>query len=816
MLVAAFFRFYRLVGHPPGIFFDPAFNGLDAIRLLQRGGPVIFLPTNGGREALFIYLLIPFIRLFGPTPFSMRLLTTAAGLLTVALLLAFLNDARAAKRSPGGAQSWFAALSGLVLAVLYWHITTGRLGQRPILVPMLAVPLFWFFLKGWATGRKRWFILSGLVMGLEGYTYSAARLLPVILVLAVIPEFLLAQTRRQALARLKGLALFLLTAALVYLPMAGYLVTHPAQFTARAFSVMVWNFLDTPAAILAELGRNLGRVAGFFCCAGSPNPIFGLPGYPGLSPLLAPFLLTGLAAAIRRPRNLFNRLVAIWWLAGIFPSIIAIEAPHPLRMIVAVVPTAVLAAHGLTLAVAWLQPRVARFAPRRALWALAVVLVLAPAPGIFRAYFVRWTALQTTRGVYDYGAVALKNKILTLTGNGAAVYLPLTRFNNPPLLYYLSAAFERQAAAAVVPVGRAMVVAPDDNAADSTWVRLHNGAATILPPLAPQGRQIIQTALAANNTRAVRTGDGELVARVAPLPTDPARFVQQPATFPAVSFGPVSLTGAVYSPVVAPPTGPVTVTLYWQANRSMTTEYEILVRLVDDHRQSWGNGDARPTDWVYPTSFWRPQTDQVAFEHQVMLTSPGPPPGRYWLAISVFDPPNNRRLPLASGHSSSPNTYLLGPLKVPLPPAPPLPPPANGPVTFGDVAVLSGLEPDRFSVAAGEPVQFTLQWEALHPTDIDYTIFTHLLDAAGNVAAGYDNQPVNNSYPTGIWSAGEIITDPHSLPTPAGLPPGQYRLAIGLYHQPTGRRLPVYRPNGVENKDGRYILAQTVTITGDR
>ena len=46
ILLAFFFRFYRLADYPLGIFFDPAINGLDAIRLMQRGGPVIFFPTN--------------------------------------------------------------------------------------------------------------------------------------------------------------------------------------------------------------------------------------------------------------------------------------------------------------------------------------------------------------------------------------------------------------------------------------------------------------------------------------------------------------------------------------------------------------------------------------------------------------------------------------------------------------------------------------------------------------------------------------------------------------------------------------------------
>ena len=94
LLVAAFFRFYRIGDHPLGIFFDPAINGLDSLRLMQRGGHALFFPTNGGRESLFMYLLIPSIGLFGSTPFAIRALTATISLLTVALLFAFLYDLR--------------------------------------------------------------------------------------------------------------------------------------------------------------------------------------------------------------------------------------------------------------------------------------------------------------------------------------------------------------------------------------------------------------------------------------------------------------------------------------------------------------------------------------------------------------------------------------------------------------------------------------------------------------------------------------------------------------------------------------------------
>ena len=77
---------------------------------------------------------------------------------------------------------------------------------------------------------------------------------------------------RKTVLLLGGSGLVGLAALLIYLPMGSYLLTHPALFGARALSVTVWHFLDTPTGIAAELGRNLLRVAGFFCCQGSPNP----------------------------------------------------------------------------------------------------------------------------------------------------------------------------------------------------------------------------------------------------------------------------------------------------------------------------------------------------------------------------------------------------------------------------------------------------------------------------------------------------------------------------------------------------------------
>ena len=833
LLIAFFFRFYRLADQPLGIFFDPAINGLDAVRLMQRGGHVLFFPTNGGRESLFIYLLIPFLWLFDTTPFAIRALTASLGLLNVALLIGFLSHlpqttlpqtSEVGKSVPfmtiDQYRLWLAILGGLALAVSYWHIAVTRLGQRPILAPMLAVPLFWFFLKGWSSGQTRWFILSGILMGLEGYTYSAARLLPLILIITFLPEVLLNTALIYNRKRLINLLVFVAVAAVVYLPMAGYLVAYPAQFFARAASVMVWNFLDTPSAVIAELGRNALRVAGFFCCGGSPNPIFGFPNYPGLPFILTPLLIVGLGVGLKNWRTPFQRLVVLWWLIGIAPSIIAIEAPHPLRMIIAVAPTAILIALGAIHLTRWLYSQLRPTTPNaqrpiKFLW-LSFLLLLLPTPHLFQTYFIRWPALQTTQGVYDYGAIAIRDTILARREEGLPIYLPLERFNASTLLYYLSGSYARRADLIIAPVEEALVIAPDKNRADAVWVRLFKGEATILPPLTPRGQHLVQAALGEPAAQPVRTESGEIIARLAHLGEDPAGYIQEPTRTVNAGLGSTRLTGAAYPIELNSDTTHIPVTLFWKTRAPLKEEYEVILHLVDDQRRSYGSGDARPNGWVYPTSFWRPGSDHIAAQQVIEVKAQPLPPGRFWLAVSLLDPAVNRRLPLTTGVSEAPDTVFIGPLKAPLP-SPPTnlidalrsaPPLAEKRVIFGDQIQLTGLTVDQ----TGEEISLNLLWNTLAPPHQDYTVFIHLLDEADNLVAGHDTPPVAGRYPTTLWTVGEQIYDPHTLSLPADLPAGVYRLALGLYHQPSGQRLPLNIEKNNPDANRRLVLPQPIVI----
>ena len=85
-LAAIFTHLYRLGDLWPVPYFDPAYNGLDALRVIRRGITPIFFPANGGREPLSITLQALSMGTFGVNSFALRLPGALAGVLAVPAL----------------------------------------------------------------------------------------------------------------------------------------------------------------------------------------------------------------------------------------------------------------------------------------------------------------------------------------------------------------------------------------------------------------------------------------------------------------------------------------------------------------------------------------------------------------------------------------------------------------------------------------------------------------------------------------------------------------------------------------------------------
>ena len=229
ILLAAFFRFYRLDTLPPGDGYDQAWYGVDALEIL-RGARPVYLPTNHGREVMFSYIVALFTALLGANPFAIHVASALVGLLAVPAV--FLMAETMFADEDGWLREYGGLTAALMVAVSYWDLQWSRHGVRAILVPLFTALIVYTLWRGLRTGSRGAFAGCGVCLGLSLYTYQAARLLPVLVVLA----FLLVRLDRQKFrgATWQGFAIVVGVSLLVFAPLGLYVVQHPASSTSAS------------------------------------------------------------------------------------------------------------------------------------------------------------------------------------------------------------------------------------------------------------------------------------------------------------------------------------------------------------------------------------------------------------------------------------------------------------------------------------------------------------------------------------------------------------------------------------------------------
>jgi len=128
-----------------------------------------------------------------------------------------------------------------------------------------------------------------------------------------------------------------------------------------------------------------------------------------------------------------------------------------------------------------------------------------------------------------------------------------------------------------------------------------------------------------------------------------------------------------------------------------------------------------------------------------------------------------------------------------------VPPSFDMPVqaVFADMALLEGFSVGQTMVSPDETLDLTLVWRVLATPDQSYRVFTHLLDANGQVVAQHDGFPASETRRTTGWIPGEYIVDQHALTFLRDDYHGSAHLEVGFYNPDTGERLLL--PNGADH-----------------
>jgi 4-amino-4-deoxy-L-arabinose transferase-like glycosyltransferase len=336
ILAGIFFRFWRLNEIPPGIHYDEAYNGLDAIKTMESGDFKIFYPENNGREGLWMAMIATSFKFFGVSEFTFRMVSAIVGSLTLIGFFFLIRQLRLTKLSV------FIGLSSLCFS--FWHLNFSRIMYRGILVPCLLVWIFYFFYKGlddkkygWA-----WMIGAGTLTGLGLHTYISFRVMPLILIIITV-AYLILQKKSFFKKQWKNALILIFSAFIVASPILYYFITHQDDFIGRSSSVSVFNNQEMSAP--QALGKSLVYHLGAFFVYGDPNQRHNHHALPLIPASWSILLAIGFALSLKEIFQTFKRkkktdlfdasLLAqsIFWVM-LIPGVMSIEGiPHALRII---------------------------------------------------------------------------------------------------------------------------------------------------------------------------------------------------------------------------------------------------------------------------------------------------------------------------------------------------------------------------------------------------------------------------------------------------------------------------------------------------
>ena len=770
MLMAAFFRFYRIEAAPPGLQHDEVFQGNFAIRILNGEWP-IFFDLNGGEEPLYMYLVALSFLIFGRTLFAIRIVSILCGL--VHLVFSYLLA-----RQLFGQRVALLAIAGL--AVSFWHIFDSRVGLRPISLPMMQAIGYYLFWLGLQRGGKRWFLGAGLFLGGAFYTYTSGPL--VLATLLFFALYLLVLQRDLLRRHWQGIVVTLVVALLVFAPEAWHIIRHPIASTARArglSSHLVALANGDPIPVL----RDILAVAGMFGFRGDPEWRYNLAARPVFDGFSALLFYVGIGIALARLKKPEYGFLLTWLPVNLAISASTPAAPSTLRALGAITAIYILPALTWDALWRWAARRWGR--PAERLLAAVVVVVLAfNAWWVCRDYFVAWANNEDVRTIYRadfteaarYLAEQNQEDTVCLSAQFAAdldqevFYFALGQgrsvkwFNGRSALIFPSEALP----------GDVTYVFPATSMLDEEMLEHFFGH---LPPakeaLDPQGRLAFL---------AYRLGASEMSA---------LRSVQPRYPLAANVGGQLELLGYdLPSSIQAGQT--VRLVLYYHIPNELggRRNYSFFAHLVDGRDYLWGQDDA----FGYPTSNWH--GGDMAVQWLDVSIPPDTPPRSYRFKVGLYDQDRGQPFPVLDEDGSPVAAAVtLEPLTVRKAAVPPVAASLGIPnllqARVGDQFTFFGYDVSQRVLNPGQSAHVSLYWQTVAKPDKDYLVSTYLVDEGGKVWPQSSRQALDGDYPTSLWEAGQVVRDRFDLVIDPETPRAVYELKVGLYDEEAQSYLPV-------------------------
>ncbi len=322
LILGIFFRIHQFDQVPSQMVSDHAEKLYDVQDILN-GKLSTFFIRNTGREAFQFYWTAFLINLFntGITFFSLKVGTVLLGIFTLPFL--YLLGKQLGSPRVG-------LFSMLFAGIAYWPNLISRLALRFTLYPFFFAPTLYYFLHGMRTGQRRYFVLSGIFMGIGLHGYTPFRVVPALIILAVALYLLHNRSNRAVKHALLGLVLISVAALIVALPLARYAVDNPDMVMYRTLTRVTSSEQAIPGSPVVIFLQNLWRAMTMFAWDNGEVWVLSIPHRPALDVVTGALYHLGFLAVLvnyLRKRRWTDLLLLISIPFLMLPSIFSLAFP---------------------------------------------------------------------------------------------------------------------------------------------------------------------------------------------------------------------------------------------------------------------------------------------------------------------------------------------------------------------------------------------------------------------------------------------------------------------------------------------------------
>lgn len=377
LVVAITLRFWQLGFVPISPDWDEAALGYNAYSILHTGRdeygkflPVVLESFGDYKPALYSYITIPSVGVFGLNTFAVRLPSALCGILAV-LLIYLLAKELFKKES-------IALLSSLLLAIAPWHIQFSRVAFEANVGLTLNMLGAWLFLKGL---KKPWLLaFCTSVFALSLYAYQSEKVFTPLLLFS----FVLIYWQNLKKIGKKYITVALISGVITIMPLGIYTLSQSNSLS-RAVGVSIFqeNF---PAKTMNALTYTINKsehnhlglyvdnqkifyvreFIGNYIAHFDINWLFitgdqarhHAPGVGLLYLWTLPFLLIGIYELFfGRHTKRTKILIIAWFLLGPLPAAVTFDVPHAVRTLNSVAMYQIFIALGLLYAFDFMRKR---------------------------------------------------------------------------------------------------------------------------------------------------------------------------------------------------------------------------------------------------------------------------------------------------------------------------------------------------------------------------------------------------------------------------------------------------------------------------